>query len=863
MNKKLKIALLFFLFFAVYIDAYCQNSAKEKFVLDNGLTVILEPMPSSPTTSVYALVKTGSSTEDKYLGSGITHFLEHMLFKETKNRKVGELAANIQSAGGTINAFTGKDVTVYTIRVPNESLNTALDVVSDMLINFKISEEEFEKERKVIISEVRKHKDDPDDFISELVFENSYLSHSYRVPVIGYEENLSRLTVNDLLDYYNSRYVANNVILSIAGKIDTATALSKVKDYFKDFERKRDLNVPRQAEPQQISPRSLTLAYPTNLARLTIAFQGVNLLNEDIFALDALSEILGGGRSSRLYREIYQRKGLVYSISAGNYTPEDRGLFFISAVLEEDNIAQVRGEIYLAIEGLIKSPVKKYELDKIKKGMAAELIMSRQRSSDLAYSNAFNEALTGDIDFSEHYLENIKKLTPEDISRVAAKYLAKNSSTTVVLRQSLEPDSANRASVLEENTIEKHVLSNGLRLLIKQDSRLPLFSVKVFVNGGLRQEEPSLNGISNLAAQTWIKGAKAMNSEQIADLTEAKAIDLNAFSVGNSFGLTLDCLSEDITTAVNLLEGLIKDPSFTESELSKNKLNMKSALKERNDDIVRNGAFFLRQIIFKEHPYRNDINGTEESIDKITRKDVLNFYNSLAVPSNMVISVFGDLRGVDVKSLFDRKFGSLKKVNVELRGYAQQSLTDSIEKSIYMDKKQALFMAGFNGTTIRSEDRHAVDVLTTIIGSSFSGRLFQRVREGKGEAYSVGGWSSPGLDAGYIYFYALTSPESLAKVKDLILNEITDIVKNGVSDKEIMDSKEYLKGTFKASTETISELGNSVASDELYGLGHENYKDYDAKIDGVNADDISKAAIKYLNINQMAVVTVTPEPSAK
>ena len=197
--------------------AFEQNASKT--VLDNGLTVLIQEMPDNPMVSIYALVKAGSTTEGKYLGTGISHFLEHMIFKGTEQRQVGEIASQIQALGGTINASTTFDYTIYTITVPTEVFSTALEIMADALMNSKLDPVELEKERQVILGEMRLHHDNPGERLSDLVFQNVYLRHPYRYPIIGFEPLFKQISRDDIWDYYRSLYAPNNIILSIAGGV--------------------------------------------------------------------------------------------------------------------------------------------------------------------------------------------------------------------------------------------------------------------------------------------------------------------------------------------------------------------------------------------------------------------------------------------------------------------------------------------------------------------------------------------------------------------------------------------------------------------------------------------------------------------
>jgi len=380
----LPVTISFFLFCS---SSYSGERQPFKTLLDNGLTVIISEMPSSPVVSVYALVKTGSATEGKFLGTGISHFLEHMLFKGTHGRSVGELASRIQAVGGTINAATSFDYTIYTITVPYESFNVAIDILSDMLMNATMEADEVERERKVIFGEMRMRSDNPSSKLSELVFKNVYIRHPYRHPIIGYESLLAKVTGEDLVEHYQRNYTPNNIIISVAGNIDEQIILSKVKEVFKNFKRARSITRNLPIEPQQISGRRYEEEYSTKLTRLSMAFSGISLLHKDLYALDVLANILGQGRSSRLYLDIYKEKNLVHSISASDYTPIDTGIFDIDILLDLENVDTVIGEVLNNIEQ-IKMNVSKNRKDHILS--YGHSIIKRDQILSLNCHNGFN-----------------------------------------------------------------------------------------------------------------------------------------------------------------------------------------------------------------------------------------------------------------------------------------------------------------------------------------------------------------------------------------------------------------------------------------------------------------------------------------
>ena len=850
--------------------AYADSASKQ--ILDNGLTVLVQEMPASPVVCVYGLVQTGSATEGEYLGSGISHFLEHMLFKGTPEKGVGEIASHIQALGGTINASTGQDYTIYTLEVPPEALDTALGTLADMLMNSSLEQEEMEKERQVIIGEMRLNEDDPDRRLGEIAFENIYLQHPYHYPVIGYKKLLLDVTRDDLGNYYRSRYVSNNIILSIAGNVRAQDLFAKVQKVFGGFARQRGVLRNLPSEPPQISPRRYEQEYPTELTRLVMAFSGVSLLDRDLYALDILAMILGQGDSSPLYLNVAKRKDLVHAISAANFTPVDRGFFEITAVLSQNGEDAVLGQenveptiaaVWEEIGTVQRKGVAKKDLEKAKRQVLSGHLFSLQKASGVAYAHAVDEAWTGDYQFSQKYVEAVKKVTAQDIQRVAVQYLIEPALTVVLLKPQQEKSPRENRPEAHPGEIRKSVLDNGLTVLLREDHTLPVASIRVSLQGGTRQEAPELNGLSMLTADVLAKGTKAFSAQQIAAKSESLGMDLDTFSGKNSFGLSVECLSEDLGQALDMIESMIKNPTFPPEEILKTKEDMKAAVRQREDDIFQTTALALKQAIFQTHPLRLDEGGTIETIDRIDRKDVLDFYHRLAVAPNMVISVFGDIAPEKIKDVLKNKFGPLPRSDPRLKSSSEDSPGEPRAKELFMDKEQAMVMYGFHGVDLKNPDRYGLDILAAILGSSFSGRLFNSVREKLGQAYTLGGDSATALDAGWVYFYVLTTQEKIAQVQQTLRQEIQNLQSELVSDAELKNTKTYLKGLFRAGLETNASLSFVSGLDELYGLGYRHYEDYEAAIDRVSAQDIRQLAQRYCDLNKVVIVTTQPKKNAK
>src|SRR5213596_1264258 len=437
-------------------------STAQKWILPNGLTVIVQEDHSAPVASVQAWCATGSIVEDEHLGAGLSHILEHMLFKGTKTQSANQIAQGIQDVGGYINAYTSFDRTVFWIDVPKDGIATALDVLADAMMNSTLPPEEYQKEQEVIRREFAMGLDDPDRVVGLRLFATAYQRHPYRFPVIGEIEIYNQLTHEQVMQYYKTRYVPNNLTFVVAGDVDAEKVRQQLTEFFKAYPEKslKPLFIPE--EPPQLGRREVHEEFATELTHLSLAWHIPEVTNPDVPALDLLSSILGDGRSSRLYRRVREEAGLAYRISAFSYTPGDPGFFGIDATLDPKKREAAEQLVLRMLDEVKQSGVTAEELMKAKKMSLSHQLVAlttmRGQASDIG-SNWF---LTRNLNFSRDYLDAVQKVTLDDIKGVAANYLT-NDNLTVV---SLNPKGSLAAKaegprVAEAAEIQKFELSNG------------------------------------------------------------------------------------------------------------------------------------------------------------------------------------------------------------------------------------------------------------------------------------------------------------------------------------------------------------------------------------------------------------------
>ncbi len=833
----------------------------QRYVLDNGMTVILEEIHTAPVVAWQAWVKAGSITEGEYSGSGVSHYIEHMLFKGTKKRGVGEIDREIRGLGGTINAYTSFDRTVYHLVVPSEHFVTALDILADAVMNSAFNPEELKKEREVILREIDMGKDDPDRFLGRFFWSTVYHEHPYRYPVIGYRTLFERLTREDLLAYYHRMYRPNNMILVGVGDFDSQVALAQIKEAFTDFKRGSLPPVYIPAEPRQLVPRRVEKEFEVKQIYLLMGFHTVSIQNKDMYPLDVLAIILGQGRSSRLFRKIREEKGLVNAVSAWSYTPRDAGIFGIRATLNEANKNRAIEEILKELDQFKVELVSEEELEKAKRKVVSEHIFSQETMEDRATDLASNELVVGDVNFSENYVKQIQKVNREEIRRVANKYFRRNNLTITLLKPAVEKAATKpKISVKKPPLINKYEMPNGMNLLVRENHTLPTVFMQVVFKGGLRFENQDNNGICNFVRSMLLKGTKTKSARQIADEIESLGGAIDTYGGNNSFGCSVSVLKEDFDTGLDILADVIMNSSFPSGEIERERRIILAQIKAQEDDIF-NAAFKLfKETLFTRHPFKFQSIGTAQSIAKLTRADLIKYYDEFCRPNNMVLAVYGDVKASEVAKKVEQAFADFKAQPLPLIQIPQELKPTQVRVATeYMEKKQAVIMIGFQGINVKSEDRYTFEVMTSILSGGGS-RLYQSLRERLGLAYNIGSFSFIGLeDPGAYIFYIATAPEKIETARDGLLEEIKKLITNEVSEEELNRAKKDLIGTETIRLETNQALALQSALDELYGLGYENFKRYASDINQVTQEDIKKVAAKYFDLGSYTIVVVGPK----
>ena len=401
--------------------------------LPNGLHLVVREDHSAPVVSAQAWARTGSIDEGRWLGAGLSHVLEHMLFKGTTTRGAGRIDQEVQEAGGYMNAYTSFDRTVYWINVPNTGGSTAIDILCDVMQHASLPPDELAKEMDVIRREMDMGQDDPGQRSSRRLFEVAYTRSPYRFTVIGYPDIFNRLQPDDILSYYRERYAPNNTFFTVVGDVQAEAVVAQISQAYAQALEKPLPPILRREEPRQVAPREVVEEAPIELGHVHFSWHIPALQHPDVPVLDVLSTLLGMGRSSRLFQRVREKLEFVHGADAWTYNPGNPGLFGVSALVDGGRFTDARAALLGEIERLQDSEVSEGELTKAVKQFTAATLGIRKTMQGQANDLGGGWLAANDLNFSERYLAAVKRITRADLQRVARAYLTPENRTLYAL----------------------------------------------------------------------------------------------------------------------------------------------------------------------------------------------------------------------------------------------------------------------------------------------------------------------------------------------------------------------------------------------------------------------------------------------
>lgn len=861
---------------------------------DSGLTMLIDSVHGSPVAAFQVWIHTGSYDEREG-EHGLAHLHEHMLFKGTPTRGVGEVASAIEACGGQINAWTSNDHTCYHVVLPAHEWRNGLEVLADVVCHPLFDPDEMTREIEVVVEEIKRAADSPGQVAYRRLFEMTFAGHPYALPVLGTEAQVRGMTPEKMRAFWSRHYVTGNTTVVASGDLDPLSVREAITALFADLPR-RDAAPKPQPEPLPIVAAADVLATAFSESRVVYGWPLPSLEHPDVPALDILAIALGQGDSSRLVRTVQRDLLLVNDIGCSTYTPQRVGLFSLTLLTSIDRLDAARPAALQVLADVLARGITRAELDKARNNILSDATYKLETVQGLAHSHGYFHATTGDPAWARVYDRRVAEVSLGDVLRVARCWLRPD---TVQIVQMPGTDAAHAedapqhahtldpASLLAEaqailapavaadllpgsivglalrtpdivHGIERIELPTGDLLLVQPDRSVAICALRVAALGGLRSETAANNGSSHLLAQLLTRGTARRSGAEIAHEIETLAAGLGGFAGRNSFGLHAVTLSGTRDAVLDLMFDTLFEATLPEVELETERRVQLEDIRHHSDAPARQALRAMASALYGDHPYGLDMLGTAESVGSLQPDTLLADLRQRLAPGRLVYAAAGDVDAEELAIQIVARAPTDRTPQPPLESRPVLPLTGPVQLRMTSEKQQAHLALGFLGTTLYDKDRYALDVLSTIL-SGQSGRLFVELRDRQSLAYTVSAMHVDGLDPGYFALYIGTSPDKAETAMRGLNAELDKVLQAQVSANELDRARRYLAGGHAIGLQRRTSRASTFCLNELYGLGRDAWRGQLDSLLAVSAEDILHVARKYLDRERSVEVVLAPK----
>ncbi|MDD3704217.1 MAG: pitrilysin family protein [Victivallaceae bacterium] len=830
-----------------------------KFVYDNGLTLYVLERPESSSVSVQSWVKTGSIHEGDYLGCGLSHFLEHMLFQGCSGYPEHAVADTINNLGGDINAYTSYGETVYQLEVSAVDAEKGIDILCSMIKTPDFPEEKFLSEKAVILRERDMLRDNPGRSLLERLWREVFLAHPVRHTIIGYHEKIVSVTREMMVDYYQRRYSPERSFIIICGGIKADDAAMMVGKRLEDWKRGNifELDLPR--EPEASGLRRCDIFFKDPLARLSVGLQSPSIADPQVAAVDVLSGIIGQSQSSRLIQRLQLERELALTLNSFNYSTYFCGMTGIFASCTPAKMEKLEHAIREELKSIANGEISAKEVDREVLQQSTDYLRMLSSNSGLANTLGSTIMAFGNPMSAGLYYDRLNSVDIKNVRSVAAHLLQEN--RMAIVRQYPEKKRKNSTtksvkSQVTDMRCEK--LSNGARLVSCQRKQLPLIDICVVIPGGTILEKAANSGISALLASMLSSGTQRWNESELGTFIDENALDLNITAGRNSIVFRINCRTDRFDAAMALLESIIAEPMFNEKIFKRERSSMIENLKSRVLIPSRIAGDKAAAEIYGAHPYSRPIAGTMNGLRSLTIQDLYDFYYSCLVPGSVVFGVAGNFDRTRLKNKFEK---IVKAIN-----WSQKDLALLLppppefkdyrrSKTLELPREQCVVLLALPGCENYGQVHCVFDLLENAL-NGMSSKLFKTIREDAGLAYSTGVEISSGIHRGMIILYAITSHSGAQTAMSLLEREVKRIRNKGLDEAEFQAAVRSVAFDYERLLEKQETLIFHAVLSEYYGNGCRLALMLPAIYRGIKRKEANAVIKNYLNFPGVVSVNV-------
>jgi zinc protease len=866
-------------------------------VLRNGAVVICRRV-ASPVAAVRGYALTGGVYEGQWLGGGLSHLLEHLVAggsserrTETQNKQL------LQTIGNDSNAYTTYDHTAFFVNTTTAHFAEAADLVTGWMLGAKITYPEYTREYQVVQRELERNKGNPDMVFWQLMQSNRYQVSPARVPVIGYQEVIQGLSRDDVYSYYQKAYQPNNMVFAVAANLDPEQMLSTMRGYLSDAKPGRAFSHDIAAEPPVLAPRTVVATFPRlGEARLNLAFPSVRQTDQDMYALDLLAEILGGGESSILVQDVRDGQRLCSAIGCEDDTPAYApGSFDVELALDAGKIAQATRAVIQDIEKVKTDGVDDDRLRRAKAAIRIAHLKQMQTSQDVAATMGTDYLTTGDAHFSDRYVQRIAAVTAGQVKDAAKEYLDQDRLLTTALlpreavgvagmpkaEDLIRAQATTRPSAVSgpvASAITRTVLDNGLVVLHKRITTTPLVDVNMYALGGVTAEDASTNGLGNLAMATLPRGTVGRSAEQIADFFDLIGGALQTKCGNNTWYWNVTCTKDDFARTMEVYADVVNHPVFAAPEVAEMKARTLAAIAGEDAAWDAQAFRYFKQQFFAPQgsPYQFQPIGTRENVSRFTADDLKSWYANKVLAAPRVIAIFGDVDN-DTAVAMARKYFSEGHLIAEAKNnlVADRSpFPPTTRPTITVDRvavqkteqEVAAVVIGFDAESyVGNPDQSALIVAQCLTGGYGypTGYIFETLR-GQGWSYEAASENVPGRGGRYkgtFLVYAVCDPKNVNKVTNAIVQNMARLQGSeaDIQTDWFSRCKEMIATAEALETERPADQASVAATDELFGLGYGYHAGFADRINAVPLPQVQGLASQLLSRCVVTICTPTPQ----
>jgi zinc protease len=847
------------------------------------MRVILSPQPGNPVVSARIAVRAGSRDENGAGEYGLAHLMEHMAFKGTSRRKVGDITREIESRGGDTNAYTSYEETVYLVSLPSDRLETAVDVLSDMVFHPAYDPEEYAREKEVVIEEIRRTEDNPVSALYSALYAESFgEGHVYGHRVIGLAETVAGVSRDTAFAFHDKFYRPDNAVLILTGGFDPAEARALAEKYLSDLERPDVplVRIPVPAVPR-VGPKIRVIRSPkAQLPRVILGFTCPSSRDSAAPGLELLSSVLSAGDSSRLVETVRDRLGLATSVGTYPLTLNEAGLFMVNYETEPAKLLPALDAVVAELNRASSEPPADDEIARARALSAKDFMDSQEAPYSMGSLISSFDLSYGDYRLKDAFLSIWSRILPSDLAVQASSVFSADNVTVAVLlpedapqldeaslkaaAMKLSPTASGTGAAAAATEFRPVSLKSGARLYVLEDPTLPLVEVMAGVLGGRLAEKPGQEGAASLAASVWPRASGRLAAPEMARAVEGLGASVNGFSGRNSTGLNGSFLSSGWKTGLALYAELLTNPAFSQQDFDLKKLEHLTNLAELEENLAEKVFRIARKSLYRDHPYGTESYGTVESVEKLTRDDAMAVYRELVRPENLVFAVAGDVTAEEAAKAVDDALEFWKPAPpagpAPSAPPAPAPLSGPVMVSEPLDRAQSHIAISFLAPGMGDRDQAALSVLDALF-SGMGGVLYSELRDKKSLAYTVTSTYFTGMGTGSFNFYIACSPDKASEAVSGILQIIRESRDKGFSPETVADAKVYLAGSNKLEHQTLSSRVNDSVFFELYGLGQDHNEKLLQEIAAVTPEDVKRVAETYLALDRSVLSVVGSQAS--